>query len=148
MVEVFCDGVTEPVNPGGYAAYGIVVLRDKIELLREGKFVGNGSRISNNVAEYSGFIRALEFLKENNLHNEQILVRADSKLVIEQMLHNWQIRQGLYVPLALKALKLLKDFKNLKLQWIPREENGICDCLSKDVLKKMGIKFRIQPELA
>lgn len=64
------------------------------------------------------------------------------------MLHNWQIRQGLYVPLALKALKLLKDFINLRLQRILREENGIYDCLNKDVLKKMGIKFKIQPELA
>lgn len=146
MIKVFCDGVMEPINPGGYAAYGIVILKDDIELLREGKFVGSGSRISNNVAEYSGFIRVLEFLKEKNLCNEQITIHADSKLVIEQMSGNWQIRQGLYVPLALNALKLLKDFTNLRLQWIPREENGICDCLSKDVLKRMGIKFRIQPE--
>lgn len=76
MTKVFTDAVCEPINPGGYAAYGVVILKDDIELLREGKFVGNDPKISNNLAEYSGFIRTLEFLKENNLENEQILVHT------------------------------------------------------------------------
>ena len=33
------------------------------------------------------------------------------------------------------------------LEWIPREQNDICDVLSKQVLKDMGVSFRIQPEL-
>ena len=51
-----------------------------------------------------------------------------------------------YVPLAYKAKKLVKKFKNIASEWIPREENSICDCLSKEILFNMGIKFMIQSQ--
>ena len=150
IITAYFDGVCEPVNPGGYASYGILITKhskdDYICLLKESKFVGNGNTISNNVAEYSGTIRILEFLIEKKLQEEHIIIHGDSKLVIMQMIGQWQIKQGIYVPFALKCLDLLKGFKNLSWKWIPREENNICDVLSKDVLKSLGVKFRIQPE--
>lgn len=34
----------------------------------------------------------------------------------------------------------------VKLIWIPREENGECDVLSKNELHRRGVRFRLQPE--
>lgn len=55
-LEVFIDGCCEPVNPGGTAAYGVVVKCEGKVLFSEGKIVGSGNGISNNVAEYSGLL--------------------------------------------------------------------------------------------
>lgn len=147
QIKVQFDGVCEPINPKGNAAYGLLIRQKRcILLLEEGVFVGKGEGMSNNYAEYSGFLRALEFLKDRNLNRERILVEGDSKLVIEQMSGNWKIKHGFYKTIALKAQKLLKDFPNIIFQWIPRDKNEQCDKLAKDVLHKMNVKFRIQPD--
>lgn len=41
---------------------------------------------TNNVDEYTGIIKALEWLLENNCENENIIIREDSLLVINQNL--------------------------------------------------------------
>lgn len=151
-IEAWFDGCCEPVNPGGTASYGAVVFIggkrtwDCSEIFFSEK--GKEKCTSNNVAEYSGFIAILEYLKASGLQNESITIYGDSMLVIEQMRDNWKIRKGHYKPLALKARDLVKQFKKLKLQWIPRDKNEIADELSKAELKKAGIEFRIQPEAA
>lgn len=143
VIKCWFDGCCEPVNPGGHAAYGALIDTGSKQL-KEGKYIGHGEGISNNVAEYSGIIRILEYLKEHNLQNEEIIIYGDSKLVIEQMKGKWKINQGAYVPYALKARQIDVDFPNVTYIWIPREQNTVCDDLSKDVLKNMNIKFRIQ----
>jgi len=145
MIKAYFDGVCEPINPCGYAAYGIYIVNSQ-EILKEGVFVGHGKGISNNVAEYSGFIHILKILKKKKLNKKSIIIKGDSKLVIEQMFGYWQIRKGLYLPFAYKAKKLLENFKKIDGQWIPREENEICDKLAKDVLRNMKVRFKIQPE--
>jgi len=102
--------------------------------------------MSNNVAEYTGFVKILLFLKEEGLEKEEIVIRGDSKLVIEQMCDRWRIKQGAYVPHALYARSILKPFTNIKLLWVSRDDNEVCDDLAKDILRNMNIRFRIQPE--
>ncbi len=146
MIQVWFDGVCEPKNPGGYGAYGLYIDKNGYASFKEGVLVGNGPKISNNVAEYSGFLRALKFLIDKGLSKEEIIVRGDSKLVIEQMFGTWRIKQGLYLPLAFEAQELLKQFPKINGKWIPRDENDVCDKLAKDVLRNMKIKFKLQPE--
>jgi|25BtaG_2_1085352.scaffolds.fasta_scaffold06575_2 ribonuclease HI len=145
MIEAWFDGVCEPKNPGGHGAYGVYIRSKHIDW-KEGVYVGYGETISNNVAEYSGFIDILRRLKNNFLTKEKIIIRGDSKLVIEQMSGCWKIKKGIYVPLAYEAQKLLRKFRKTTLEWIPRDENEVCDKLAKDVLRKRSIVFKIQPE--
>ena len=56
IVEGYFDGCCEPTNPGGTAAYGIVILRNGRPIHYGNKMFPAGPRTSNNVAEYSGFI--------------------------------------------------------------------------------------------
>ncbi len=144
--------LSEPVNPGGYASYGLVILKDGKEIFKQGRLVAQGKEASNNVAEYSGLLAALLWLYKNNLQDAKIVVRADSKLVIYQMSvdpsigRKWAMNKGLYIPIAMRCREGLKRFSNITFEWIPREENYLADELSKSVLKKMNVKFRIQPE--
>ncbi len=146
MIEAWFDGVCEPKNPGGHGAYGIYIFRDDGCKITSGSYIGVGEGISNNVAEYKGCIQILEMLLGWKKNRRDIIIRGDSRLVIEQMKGNWRIKQGIYVPFAHQAEKLLERFPQTTFEWIPREENDICDKLAKDVLREKKIKFRIQPE--
>lgn len=144
MIKAWFDGVCEPKNPGGFAAYGIHVEVDGAVVARRGAYVGNGPLYSNNVAEYSGFIAAA---KECLNHEGPIEIRGDSALVINQLRGKWRVNGGLYYPYYVEASDLWAMLRERgQLFWIPRQENEICDVLSKQVLKDMGVKFRIQRE--
>lgn len=144
MLEAWFDGVCEPKNPGGHAAYGAVLLHDGRKVWEDSGYCGGGPKMSNNVAEYSGIAAVLTQLQSAE---EFCLICGDSKLVIMQLQHKWKINGGLYMPYYLKARELYEPIKDrVGLKWIPRDKNEICDVLSKGVLRNMGIKFRIQSE--
>ena len=145
-IDCWFDGCCEPTNPGGHAAYGVVIEVDGETKLMTGDYVGCGSGISNNVAEYAGVIRILETLADIP---GTAVIHGDSKLVINQLGGKWKSHGGLYVPYMQKAKELLKPLKGrVKFQWIPREKNEMCDGLSKDVLRNRGVEFKIQPDAA
>lgn len=153
-VLAWFDGCCEPTNPGGHAAWGAVVRVNGVDVYRDGGYCGGGPGMSNNVAEYSGFLAALtEALK----YPGKILIRGDSRLVICQLSHDaaralgymtyWKVNGGAYMPFYEKAQPLYEaNEKRVTLRWIPRDQNDICDVLSKKVLKDRGVKFKIQPE--
>lgn len=149
MIEVFFDGCCEPVNPGGTASFGVVILKDGDRIYEASKIFnpekGREKETSNNVAEYSGLRDALQWLIDNALTNERIKVYGDSQLVIQQMWGTWGMNSGFYIPIAQQCKKMIPAFSDISGQWIPREENTMADELSKAELLKAGVKFRIQP---
>jgi ribonuclease HI len=141
LIEAWFDGACEPVNPGGTSSYGAVVMQDGTALWQHAAVhSGPGPGSTNNVAEYAGLIAVLEYLIAGGFDGESITVRGDSKLVIEQMSGRWRIRDGGYVPLAMQARALLAQFRNRPMMvWVPREQNGIADQLSKAALAEVGV---------
>lgn len=148
------DGCCEPRNPGGHAAWGAVVRVDGETTYEGGGYCGVGDGMSNNVAEYSGFVAALT---EAVKHEGIIYIRGDSRLVICHLSldaakrlgyrKKWKVGGGHYLPFHKQAVELMNIHGHrVILDWIPREENDICDVLSKKVLKDMGVTFRIQPD--
>jgi len=133
MIIAFFDGLCEPINPGGTATYGYAIYRD-------GKSIKKGCReviseiTTNNIAEYSAVIRVLEFLNEENVSNEKIVIKGDSQLVVQQMSGTWSVNSPNIYPLYKKAKELLKELRrknnSVSFQWIPREENKEADMLS------------------
>ncbi|HMD77089.1 MAG TPA: ribonuclease HI family protein [Terracidiphilus sp.] len=144
QIQGWFDGCCEPKNPGGHAAWGAVLHVNGESVYRAGGYCGVGPAMSNNVAEYSAFIAvATECLKYPGF----ALIRGDSKLVVMQLNGRWKVHGGLYLPFYKQAKALWDKLKNrAHLAWIPREQNDICDVLSKKVLKDMGIKFMLQPD--
>jgi ribonuclease HI len=147
LVEVWYDGCCEPVNPGGNAAFGALIKVDGQTIWDRSGFIGSGPGMSNNVAEYSGMIGVLEKLIELGMKKERILVRGDNMITIMQMAGKWRARRGLYIPYFQKCEALVRQFPRIDFEWIPREQNGEADELSKRVLIERKVEFRIQPEV-
>ena len=112
-------------NPGP-AAYGCLVKDAQTNevLFEEGKTLGI---TTNNVAEYSGLVAALEAAHEID-PNAQIEVRMDSKLVVEQMSGNWKIKHVNMKDLVEKARNAFAQTQ-VNYVWVPREHNLAADTL-------------------
>src|SRR5215471_982078 len=139
VYTAYFDGSCGPMNPGGTAAYGVVIMREGQPIWVCSKLFhpekGKERETSNNLAEYCGLIAILEHLIDLGAQQEPIMVYGDSELVIYQMFGHKKIKSGIYVPYALKAKKLCQLFSNLSGQWIPREQNTVADALSKAPLQ-------------
>ena len=133
MIIVYFDGACEPYNPKGIATYGYVIYRDYDKKVAEGKGLAAepfSYQSSNNVAEYTAMIKALEFLVNHHLTDEEVIVKGDSQLTIRQMLGLYNVNAPRIIPLYKKAKELASQFRKIKFIWIPREENEEADELS------------------
>ncbi len=93
--------------------------------------VGEGEGMSNNVGEYAALCEALRTLVKLNLTGEEVLVKSDSKLLVNQMNGVWRCHRGYYIQKYNEARDLVKLFKNIRFLWVPREENSEADSLSR-----------------
>ncbi len=94
---------------------------------------------TNNVAEYTGVIKALEWLLEkyNYNNNQKIIIRGDSQLVINQIKDKYKVRAVKIIPLYQKVKSLLSKFKYIKIEWIPRDNNKEADKLSNKAYQEI-----------
>ena len=117
-------------NPG-HAGYGALVRDPETNaiLVEKAEYLGI---VSNNVAEYSGLIAALELANDID-PDAWILAKMDSKLVVEQMSGRWKIKHEDMQRLARKARSVV-DPHRVKYQWIPREINKDADRLSNEAM--------------
>ena len=101
----YFDGACEPVNPGGTAAYGAVIVQEGQHIWECSELFypeqGKERETSNNLAEYCGLIAILKHLIHIGAQHDPIMVYGDSNLVIQQMFGHWKIKAGIYVPLYL-----------------------------------------------
>jgi ribonuclease HI len=125
-VLVFADGGARG-NPGP-AAIGAVVFDPSTtpptRLASVSERIGSAT---NNVAEYKAVIAGLEAARE--FSPRTVHVRADSKLVIEQLAGRWKVKQPHLKPLHAHARALLDDYEEITLQHVPREQNADADAL-------------------
>lgn len=137
-IIVYFDGLCEPVNPGGVAAYGFVVYKGNEKIYEEGEVIGAGfwgDDVSNNVAEYTALIKALEWLLENG-YTEKVIVKGDSQLVIRQVTGRYAVRAKRITPLYQRVMELIEGFKDISFEWVSREENEEADKLSRKAFEK------------
>jgi ribonuclease H / adenosylcobalamin/alpha-ribazole phosphatase len=111
-------------GPSGYGAVVFDAVSGQV-LAERFDYIGIDT---NNVAEYRGLIAGLLAAKE--LGATDVVIRMDSKLVIEQMSGRWQIKHATMRQLAREASQLLAEFPTTRLEWIPREANKHADHLA------------------
>lgn len=117
-------------NPGLSGAGAVVIDAASGNILREiSEAVGIAT---NNVAEYSAVIFALEAAFEIDAAAE-IVVRMDSKLVVEQMSGRWKIKHPDMLALGAKVQQLISG-KSVEFVWIPREQNVLADALANKAM--------------
>jgi probable phosphoglycerate mutase len=121
-------------NPGLAGSGACVIDADTGEVILEiSKFIGIAT---NNEAEYIALVAGLEGAYELN-SDARILVRMDSKLVIEQMAGRWKIKHPDMQQLGARVQKLVAG-KQVRWQWIPREENSRADALANKAMDEQG----------
>ncbi len=121
-------------NPGIAGSGACVIDADTGEVILEiSKFIGVAT---NNVAEYLALVAGLEGAYSLN-SEARILVRMDSKLVIEQMAGRWKIKHPDMQQLGARVQKMVAG-KPIRWQWIPREENSRADALANKAMDEQG----------
>lgn len=134
LVEVHFDGACQPPAGGGVATYGFTVEGEQLFHEECGLAVRPWSaHATNNVAEYTAAIRALEWLKSRGF-NGQVLLIGDSQLVIRQMQGEYKVRSEHLKAYWEHLHRLARDFGEVRFVWVPREENRRADELSKQAL--------------
>ncbi len=136
---MYFDGLCEPKNPGGIATYGFLIQRNGETIFEDYGLADAepwSKEASNNVAEYSAVLRALKWLDERKEHDAQIVIRGDSKLIVNQLKGEYKVKSLRIVELFHEAKKLLSKFKNLRIEWVDRSLNQEADRLSRIAYKK------------
>jgi ribonuclease HI len=138
-ITAFFDGLCEPVNPGGVAAYGVSIVVDGAEKWTDKGVVGEGRGMSNNVAEYAALCAAIDLIEKTYAREEllSITFTGDSQLVINQMNGAWQAKGGMYFSYHERARETLYWLDNqtnwsATFKWVPRELNQRADALSRE----------------
>ena len=129
-IEAYFDGLCEP-NPGGVATYGFVIKKDGKKTYEGHGLAGTPKtpQATNNVAEYTGLLRALEWLLAQKTKGP-IVVRGDSDLVLKQVQGLYKVKSGLLAPLHGKVKDLLEKLSGVTFEWVQRDRNADADRLT------------------
>lgn len=138
LIEVYFDGLCQPVNPGGIACYAFVVKQDSKTIHSNYGIAGEpfSQDMTNNVAEYAALAKALEWLVANNLESEKVEVKSDSQLVVNQLAGTFKVKGKRILPLYKQVLLLKKKFADIEIKWVPREQNREADRLTNIAYNK------------
>ena len=83
-------------------------------------FYKKESDITNNQAEYMAIISVLQKFVGTG---DEIVIYSDSKNTVSQLNHEYAINNDKLRSLAREAWDLVAKFSNLKIIWIPRNQN-------------------------
>ena len=86
---------------------------------------GHMNNPTNNKTEYQAIIQALEYLQ--NTASKSITIHSDSQLVVNQINHEYNIKDAELLELAMKVWALIEEHVKHNTQvtivWVPRELN-------------------------
>ena len=108
-------------NPGP-AAYAFVVERDGHPVVEYSETIG---RATNNVAEYTALVRALEKAAELGLRRLEVF--SDSELLVKQMNGEYRVKHPDLQSLYGYAEQLVARFDAVRLRHVRREQNKRAD---------------------
>ncbi len=128
--KLFCDGASRG-NPGD-AGIGCLIIYNGKEI-KISEYIG---KTTNNVAEYTALIRGLE--ESLKLGITEIEIFSDSELLVLQLKGVYKVRNQKLIPLYMRVLELLNQFKKYQILHIYREENTVADELAKEASTRKG----------
>ena len=131
ILNIYCDGGARG-NPGPAASAFIVRDESGKILHQQGFYLGVAT---NNQAEYSAVLKALEWVSEKS-SNSEIIFYLDSLLVVNQLKGSFKVKDPI---LKIENLKIKKLISNFKLQisnfvYIPRSQNFLADKIVNETL--------------
>ena len=138
MIEVYFDGLCQPINPGGISCYAFIVKSDERIIHSEYGIAAKpfSEESTNNVAEYTALAKALQWLLANNFNSNKIEIKSDSQLVVNQLTGDYKVKARRILPLFKQVLFLKTKFQDIQIKWIPRDKNREADMLTNKAYNK------------
>jgi probable phosphoglycerate mutase len=124
MITAYIDGGARG-NPGP-AGYGVRIENADADVVAE--LHGGLGIATNNVAEYNGLLAALRWAVDHG--EREILIRADSELLVRQMRGEYKVRHPGLQPLYVQARLLVMELGRVRFEHVRREMNKDADRLS------------------
>ena len=122
VAVIHIDGASRG-NPGD-AAYAVVIALPGHPPIEEAGVLG---KETNNVAEYTALIKALE--KAKHLGLRRLHIHSDSELIVKQVKGEYKVKNDDMKWLCDEARKLMTGFDSVNLTHIRREQNKRADQL-------------------
>lgn len=117
--KIYIDGSGKSSYCGGKFVAVFMNKNDEVDFIQ---YRESEIELTCNEAEYHGLLLAIE----ERLHEEEIEILSDSKLVVNQMKKEnpWKINFEHLKILNSFARDIIDNFSlNVKLNWIPRDQN-------------------------
>lgn len=128
--RIYADGASSG-NPGDSGAGIVFIDPQGSEFFKDSFYLG---KMTNNMAEYEGLLRALQKAKELNI--QDLIVYTDSLLMASQINGTYKINNSVLRDYAMRVKLLTRSFDSFTIQYIPREQNRAADKLAKEGIKK------------
>jgi ribonuclease HI len=129
-LQIYTDGASRG-NPGE-AAYAYVISRDGHDDIEDADRLG---RMTNNQAEYTALVRALEHVLEELGDRYSVVVHSDSELMVKQINGEYKVKNAELRPLYEEARSLTDRFKGgVELVHVRRGQNTRADALCNEAL--------------
>lgn len=129
---VYVDGGSRG-NPGdsGFGVYACDSEDNPVAAF--GRFLGTAT---NNEAEYSGLLAALEWARSEGVR--ELHVRADSQLMVRQMNGQYRVKSPNLKPLFEDARRRADAFARFEIEHVRREGNEQADRLANLAMDARG----------
>jgi ribonuclease HI len=132
---LYADGGSRG-NPGPAGAGAVVFDTTGKRVVEVADFLGTAT---NNIAEYEAVMRGLAALRdafpEGYFQHVLVIIKMDSKLVIEQLKGNYKVKHPNLVPRYLELKNLIaRSFPMIEYVHVPREKNKDADALANQAM--------------
>ena len=138
LLKINTDGASRG-NPGA-AAFAYVIERDGRPVAEEAGCLGE---MTNNQAEYTALVRALEHALEL-APDGPVVVHSDSELMVKQLNGDYRVKNEELRPLYERALQLSRRFNQpVAFRHVRREQNRRADELCNEALDGKRLSTRL-----
>ncbi len=124
---IFTDGASRG-NPGPSAFAYVIKRQGTSDIEVNGRLPDT----TNNVAEYTALVRALEHARQLGIR--QVSIAADSELMVKQVQGSYRVKNEGLRPLYEEARELLDGFDSFTIRHVPRSDNSRADKLCNQAL--------------
>lgn len=129
VLTIYTDGASRG-NPGA-AAFAYVISRDSQPPIEQAGCLG---QMTNNQAEYTALVRALERALELGPQH-RVLIHSDSELMVKQMNGEYRVKNEDLRSLYEQACSLRRRFEGpVTIRHVRREQNKRADQLCNEAL--------------
>ncbi len=136
---LYADGGSRG-NPGPAGAGAVVFDNLGKRVVEVADFLGVAT---NNIAEYEAVLRGLQKLRDEylpeHLKESHVIIKMDSKLVIEQLKGNYKVKHPNLTPRYLEVKNIIaRSFPSVEFVHVPRELNKDADALANKAMDRGG----------